>query len=110
MSVEDGSSIALAILFVVIIGLFVLENLVYPDYFRYVFSVFPVFVFALTGLVVKLGSLGADRNLQIASVELGISVVCMIVRIVFSVIRLSPSKDYYPKKISAKAALLQEEI
>ena len=110
MSVEDGSSIALAVLFVVIVVLFVLENVAYADYFRYVFSVFPVFVFVLIGLVLELKAIGAKRNQQIATVELGISVVCMIVEIVFSAIRLSQPKNHFPTKSSAKATLLKEEI
>ena len=86
-----------------------MENFTYEPYFRYVFSIFPVFVFALVGLVVQLSTAGAYRNLQIASIELGVSIVCLIVRIVLSVFKLSQSREYYPTKSSSKMDLLADE-
>jgi len=86
-----------------------MENFTYEPYFRYVFSIFPVFVFALIGLVVQLNSVGAYRNLQIAAIELGVSIVCLIVRIVLSIFKLSQSRNYYPTKTSSKMDLLDEE-
>ena len=106
---EDGSSIALGILLLFILGMFILENFTKEKYFRYVFTIFPVFVFALSGLVVKLSASDAKRNLIIAGVELGVSIVCLITRIVLSIFRLSSgNRDYYPTKKSAKIDLLDD--
>lgn len=93
VSQEDGSTIALAVLFLIVIAAFIMENFTYEKYFRYVFTIFPVFVFALIGIVVQLNSLGAYRNLQIASIELGVSIVCLITRIVLSVFKFLPQPD-----------------
>ena len=91
VSAEDGSTIALLILLVIVIVAFILENFVYEQYFRYVFTVFPVFVFALSGIVSELTDIGrATRNLQIASTELAISSVLLLIRGILTYKKFNP--------------------
>lgn len=57
-------------------------------YTRYTFTVFPVFILGLSGVVAKLRYKDAERNLILASVILGFSVLALLVRIVLFLYRL----------------------
>ena len=89
-SIIDASTGILALLFVIIIVWFVLDNFVLENYTGYTFTVFPVFILGLSGLVGKLRfrSLGSNRNLIFASVILAFAVLFFIIRICLFVYRL----------------------
>ena len=89
--------------------MFVMENFAYEQYFRYVFSIFPVLIMALAGLVARLIEIGALANLVIAAIELALCVLALAIRITLSVFRLKPKKSYHPtKKSLAKIDLLSD--
>ena len=60
----------------------------WEKYFRYLFTIYPVVILALSGLIGRLRFVdGANRNLVLASVELGFVCVVLIVRVGLSIYR-----------------------
>ena len=98
---EDASTIILSLLFAIIFSWFLLDNFVFHKYTRYTFTVFPVFILGLSGLVVKLQNANVDRNLTLASVILGFSVFALVFRIGLFIYRLkSRSRSNEADKLS----------
>ncbi|XP_076813997.1 uncharacterized protein LOC143460393 [Clavelina lepadiformis] len=88
VSIEDGSTAALSLLWVIVVAWFILENFVWEKYFRYLFTIYPVVILALSGLIGRLRFVeGANRNLVLASVELGFACVVLLVRVGLSIYR-----------------------
>ena len=90
-SIINASTGVLAFLFVIIIAWFVLDNFVFEKYTRYTFTVFPVFILGLSGLVAKLRYrtlLESNRNLIFSSVILAFTVAFFLIRIVLFVYRM----------------------
>ncbi|CAK8688929.1 unnamed protein product [Clavelina lepadiformis] len=88
VSIEDGSTAALSLLWVIVVAWFILENFVWEKYCRYLFTIYPVIILALSGLIGRLRFVdGANRNLVLASVELGFVCVVLIVRVGLSIYR-----------------------
>jgi len=76
---------------VIIIAWFVLENFVWEKYCRYNFTIYPVLILALSGLIDKLRfptvpNMG-NQNLIIASVNLALVLTATVARIILSVWR-----------------------
>ena len=69
-------------------------------YTQYTFTVFPVFILGLSGLVAKLRAKEANRNLILASVILGFSVFAFVFRIGYFVYRLKNQKPEKNDKLS----------
>ena len=79
LSVASGSTLSLAIIIILVMLWFILENFVFEKYLCYVFTVYPVFIFAFSGLVVKLGKSGTSQNYVLASVNLSLTVILMFI-------------------------------
>jgi len=88
VSRDDGSTVALVLLMIIVIAWFVLENFVWEKYCSHTFTIYPVFILALSALIDKLW-LWTDvkRNLVIACVDLAIVLTVFIARIILSVTR-----------------------
>jgi len=66
---------------VIVPAWFILENFVWEKYCRYTFTIYPVFILALSGLVGKLQHMPeAKQSLILASVDLGLSCLAFLVR------------------------------
>ena len=91
-SVQDGSLIGLGVLFAVMIIWFIIENFVWEKYCRFNFTVYPVFIFTLAGVIVKLihqhHTVSVTRLLIMASVELAFAVMAFLVRIALFIYKL----------------------
>uniref|UniRef100_H2YLM8 Uncharacterized protein n=1 Tax=Ciona savignyi TaxID=51511 RepID=H2YLM8_CIOSA len=82
LSIQNGSTVALVLLLVIILTYFVLDNFVWDRFTRFIFTPYPVLILALSGLIAKLRPLDdASQNLIIASVELGLVVVALITKV-----------------------------
>ena len=80
---EAASSIAFNIILCLIVAWFIVENFVFAKYLRYIFTVYPVVIFAFIGVVVKLQDVGTNQNLFIASINLLLAVFLFLARIGF---------------------------
>jgi len=106
-SVINASTGVLAFLFLIIIVWFVLDSFVLEKYTRYTFTVFPVFILGLSGLVGKLRFqklLDSNRNLIFASVILAFTVVFFLIRVILFVYRMK-----LRRKTEQQATLNMEE-
>ena len=83
--VQSGSMATLGILLAIVVGWFFVENFVLEKYFRYIFTIYPVFILAFIGLVTRLTEGGSRDNLILASVNLSISGNMMLLRILLSI-------------------------
>ena len=88
---------------------FIVENFVWEKYLRYFFSVYPVLIFAFSGLVIKLGKNETDGSMIMASVNLGLAVALFIARVVLSVYRFIGSTTFFDKDAGGKTLLLENE-
>lgn len=81
---EDMATVSLSLLLGVLLLYFVLENTVLDNFgFRYVYSVYPVVIWALTGvLVAHWGNSGERRNNIYTLILLLLTVVLFIVRMI----------------------------
>ena len=87
MSATDSATVSLSLLLVALVVYFILENTVLYRFLRYVFSVYPVVIWALIGVVSEhWGVQGEERNSRFALGLLIISIIALIVRIVLVVI------------------------
>ena len=94
ISIKDASSAILAVLFFLIIVWFVLDNFVLNDYTRYTFTVYPVLILGLSGLVGKLRfRRTSDQNLIFSSVILGFCIVFLIIRVLLFLYRYNLRKS-----------------
>ena len=84
----NASTGILALVLVIIIVYFVLDSFVFEKYTRYTFTVFPVFILALSGLVGKLRYGGSTQNTIFTSVVLAFAVSFFAIRIVLFIFRL----------------------
>jgi len=88
ISNENATSISAGILLALAILYFVLENFVFEKYLRYMFTIYPVLIFAFSGVIYKLVTTGGSRqNIIIASVNISICSALFITRIALSVYR-----------------------
>ena len=92
VSATDCGTISLSLLLVALVVYFVLENTVLYRFLRYVLSVYPVVIWALSGALAKhWGVEGEERNSRFALGLLIVTIIAFIVRIIivviFSVIR-----------------------
>ena len=106
LTVEDGSTIILCVLFSIIISWFLLDNFVFEKYTRYTFTVFPVFILGLSGLVAKLQNGGSTTNLILACLILEFSVLALIFRVALFVYRLKKRRATLP---STKSEILNDQ-
>ena len=89
----NASTGILALVLVIIIVYFVLDSFVFEKYTRYTFTVFPVFILALSGLVGKLRyDNGSTQNIIFTSVVLAVAVCLFLVRIALFIYRLIKRK------------------
>ena len=86
ISDADMATVSLTILLVLLLTYFILENTILDTYgFRNVYSVYPVVVWALTGvLVAQWGKDGGKRNSYYTLALLLVAVVLFIVKLVLS--------------------------
>nr|CAB3262979.1 uncharacterized protein LOC100186076 [Phallusia mammillata] len=88
ISMINGSTLILFILLAIVIIWFALENFVFEKYLRYIYTVYPVLIFALSFLIVKLAALpDGNQNLIIASLDLAVVVIAFTARITLEVLR-----------------------
>ena len=92
VSATDCGTISLSLLLVALVVYFVLENTVLYRFLRYVLSVYPVVIWALSGALAEhWGVEGEERNSRFALGLLIVTIITFIVRIIlvviFSVIR-----------------------
>nr|CAB3262977.1 uncharacterized protein LOC100186076 [Phallusia mammillata] len=88
ISVINGSTVSLAILLVIVITWFVLENFVFEKYCRYIYTIYPVLILATSALIDKLRALpDSNQNLIMASVDLAVVLVALIARVVLAILR-----------------------
>ena len=92
LTVEDASTIILSLLFSIIVSWFLLDNFVFIKYTQYTFTVFPVFILGLSGLIKKLQAKEAYRNLTLVSVMLGFSVFAFVFRVGYFIYRKKSGK------------------
>ena len=90
---ETGSTIGLAILLLLIVVYFVVENFILEKYLRYMFTIYPVLILAFSGVVYKLQQSGSEQNLILSSVNLALSSVLFLIRIALSVYRYHKRKE-----------------
>ena len=84
----NASSVGAGILLGLILVYFVLENFVLEKYLRYIFTIYPVLIFAFSGVVYKLVKTGGSRqNIIFGSVNLSICVALFLTRIALSIYR-----------------------
>ena len=89
---------------------FCLENFVWEKYLRYIFTIYPVFIFAFSGLVEALKLAGSGKNLMLALANLGIACFLFLVRITLSIYRICFRKlaVVEPKSDTEKCGLDEE--
>ena len=84
----NASSVGAGILLGLILVYFVLENFVLEKYLRYIFTIYPVLIFAFFGVIDKLVKTGGSRqNITFGSVNMSICVALFITRIALSIYR-----------------------
>jgi len=102
LSVAQASTVSLAILTAGTILWFIVENFAVEKYCRYTFTIYPVLIFALSALVVRLQPLpNAKQNLIFACIALGVAGVAFLARIALSVSRFinAPPQPYMKKLV-----------
>ena len=91
ISVQNGSTVALALLMALIVAWFVLDNFVWEKYFRFTYTVYPVLILAMSALVDKLRfpwvPIPGNQNLIIAAVNLAVATLALVAKIMLSVWR-----------------------
>ena len=84
LDIEDGSSVVFAFFFAIIILWYTLDHVVFENFTRYTFGVFPVLIIASIGQVVKLQySVYTFRNFVFAVCILAFCCFSLFFRIVF---------------------------
>ena len=85
----DASSIGGGILLGLVLFWFVLENFVLEKYLRYIFTVYPVLIFAHSGVVVRHANddVRSSQNIILASVNISVCLLLFIERIALSIYR-----------------------
>ena len=87
VSATNSATVSLSLLLVTVLVYFVLENTVLYRVLRYVLSVYPVVIWALTGVLsIHWGVEGEERNSRFALGLLIVTIVLFIVRIIVVVI------------------------
>ena len=85
MDLETASMVGLGVLFALAIIWFILENFVWEKYCRFNFTIYPVLIFALAGVVTRISNFRSNINvtrlLVLAAVELAFFCLAFIVRI-----------------------------
>ena len=85
--VEDASSVVLAFLLANIILWFTLDLVVFENYARYIFSIYPLLILISAGLVGKLRTPFTYRNLVFSAVILAFCLFAFVFRIIFFLCR-----------------------
>ena len=100
VSGANSGTVSLSLLLVTVIVYFVLENTVFYRFLKYVFSVYPVIIWALIGVLsVHWGVEGEERNSRFALGLLIVTIIIFIVRIIIVVV-LSLRSFYKFKSLS----------
>ena len=87
LSPADSGTVCLALLTVIVVTYFVLENTILDRFTRYVFSVYPVVVWALIGIVKEhWGKEGQRRNYIFTLVLLIVVIVHVVARVILFII------------------------
>ena len=94
---------------VIMLVWFLLQNFVWQNYVAYVFTDYPVFVMAFSGIVAKLAPNAADHSLVIASIDLGLAVLLLLGRIGLSVYRFINHSGVKVSTVCADKARLTEK-
>lgn len=82
LSAQDAATVSLSILTVVVVVWFILENFVFDQYVRYILTIYPVVIVALTGVFTKHYNKAApSRNAIFGVVLLGLACVLFVIRI-----------------------------
>ena len=83
LSPADSGTVCLALLTVIVVTYFILENTILDRFTRYVFSVYPVVVWALIGIVTEhWGKEGQRRNAVFTLVLLIVVLVHVVARVI----------------------------
>lgn len=85
LSEDTASSISLGIILIFILVWFILENFILAKYLKWIFTVYPVVIFAFIGVVIKIRDDGTTKNLILALIDLLLAIILFLVRIGISV-------------------------
>ncbi len=110
MTATQSGTVALSLLLVVLIGYFILENTVLFKALRYVFSVYPVVIWALIGVLsAHWGAAGEERNSRFTLGLLLVTVALFAVRIILlaasTIVSLRASAPIHAKRYATPAAV-----
>lgn len=92
LDIEDGSSVVFAFFFALIILWYTLDHVVFENYTRYIFGVFPVLIMASAGQVVNLQRIETYRNFVFAVCILAFCCFSLFFRIIFFICCLRARK------------------
>lgn len=97
---QDETTVGLVVLSILILEIvvwFLLENIILDRFVRYIFTIYPVLIWGLAGVLSKhIGNDGLDRTNSTAVGALVLSGLLFIIRLVFSVINCIWRKLEYP--------------
>ena len=90
--IEDASLIAMGILFALVVIWFVLENFVWQQYCRFNFTIYPVLIFDLAGVLARITSFEDNINLNrliiLVSVQMAFCCMAFLIRIALLVYKI----------------------
>ena len=92
ISEETGLTIGLAIFLTLILVWFVTENFLLEKYLRSIFTVHPVFILVISGVVHNLRESESEKNILFSWVILIISILLFLNRVVLTVYRYHQRK------------------
>lgn len=104
MSGSDAATVSLCLLTVEVLVWFVLENFVFEKHFRYIFTIYPVVIWALSGNISKnYNALAPSRTDIFTAVLLALACVLFIVRtglVIWRHIKMPMYQDASPEAMS----------
>nr|XP_023011269.2 uncharacterized protein LOC111501677 [Maylandia zebra] len=113
MSHADGATLALSVLSIVLIAWFILENSILEKYVRFIFSIYPTVIWALTGVFTKNYNTAAPtRNNIFIAALLGVACALCATRICLVIWRQMKKplyEDVNPDKMSPMEILEKQK-